>query len=49
MLKIELAQRIITMYHGKEYDENDVDNIEKISLKEIYFDNMTFEDWWHIN
>ncbi len=36
ILKVELAQRVITMYHGKPYDENDQDNIEKIYL--------TFED-----
>jgi tyrosyl-tRNA synthetase len=29
-LKIELAQRIITMYHGKPYDSSDVSNIESV-------------------
>ncbi|MBC7503772.1 tyrosine--tRNA ligase [Candidatus Gracilibacteria bacterium] len=33
ILKVELAQRVITMYHGKPYDVSDVSNIEKISLK----------------
>lgn len=31
-LKIELAQRIITMYHGKPYDANDVNNIESANI-----------------
>lgn len=36
-LKIELAQRIITMYHGKPYDANDISNVEvqKIGVSEI--------------
>ncbi|MBS9783979.1 tyrosine--tRNA ligase [Candidatus Gracilibacteria bacterium] len=33
-IKKELAQRIITMYHGKPYDENDISNVELISLGE---------------
>lgn len=33
VLKIELAQRIITMYHGKPYNPDDKENIEKHSLK----------------
>ncbi len=33
ILKIELAQRVITMYHGKPYDASDVSNIE-----EYYYD-----------
>ncbi len=32
ILKKELAQRIITMYHGKPYDENDTSHIELVSL-----------------
>jgi tyrosyl-tRNA synthetase len=28
VLKVELAQRVITMYHGKPYDASDVSNIE---------------------
>lgn len=31
-LKIELAQRIITMYHGKPYDPSDVGNIEEFRV-----------------
>lgn len=34
-IKIELAQRIITMYHGKPYDANDMSNIEAISIKDL--------------
>lgn len=33
-LKQELAQRIITMYHGKPYDKNDTSNIELVSIGE---------------
>ena len=32
VLKVELAQRIITMYHGKPYDPSDVANIESVEL-----------------
>ena len=32
ILKEELAQRIITMYHGKPYDPSDSSNIEKVSI-----------------
>jgi tyrosyl-tRNA synthetase len=32
ILKVELAQRVITMYHGKPYDASDVSNIETQSL-----------------
>lgn len=32
ILKEELAQRIITMYHGKPYDPSDSSNIEKVTL-----------------
>ncbi len=32
ILKVELAQRIITMYHGKPYDASDVANIESVNL-----------------
>ncbi len=42
-LKVELAQRIITMYHGKEYDESDVENIEKVFLKNKNL--LTGERW----
>lgn len=31
-LKIELAERIITMYHGKPYDPKDVSNIEEVHI-----------------
>ncbi len=31
-IKKELAQRIVTMYHGKPYDENDISNVELVSL-----------------
>jgi tyrosyl-tRNA synthetase len=34
-LKIELAQRIITMYHGKPYDASDVSNIEEVCFNAI--------------
>lgn len=33
ILKKELAQRIITMYHGKPYDENDSSNIERVTIR----------------
>ncbi len=33
IIKIELAQRVITMYHGKPYDANDVENIEKVIIQ----------------
>ncbi len=32
ILKVELAQRIITMYHGKEYDASDSSSIEEFRL-----------------
>jgi tyrosyl-tRNA synthetase len=32
VLKKELAQRIVTMYHGKPYDESDMGNIEAVSI-----------------
>ncbi|MBP9779015.1 tyrosine--tRNA ligase [Candidatus Gracilibacteria bacterium] len=32
ILKVELAQRIITMYHGKPYDPSDVSNIESMNI-----------------
>lgn len=31
-LKIELAQRVVTMYHGKPYDANDISNIESVNI-----------------
>ena len=34
LLKEELAQRIIRLYHGKEYDSKDEGNIESFSLKD---------------
>ena len=40
-LKIELAQRIIMMYHGKAYDANDISNIESFELK--YFAIWNFD------
>lgn len=41
IIKDELAQRIITMYHGKKYDPNDTSNIE---LQEIEFDEISVSD-----
>lgn len=32
-LKIELAQRIITMYHGKPYDASDISSIEEFKVE----------------
>lgn len=32
VLKKELADRIVTMYHGKPYDPEDKENIEKVSI-----------------
>lgn len=32
ILKKELAQRIVTMYHGKPYDENDKNNVESVKI-----------------
>lgn len=32
ILKVELAQRVITMYHGKPYDANDISNIETMNI-----------------
>ncbi len=47
-LKIELAQRIITMYHGKPYDASDVSNIEGIRIQDIkipsYIERL-INDW----
>ncbi len=43
VLKIELAQRVITMYHGKPYDLNDKNSIEKISLKDLRVINQQNE------
>ncbi len=34
-IKEELAQRVITMYHGKPYDASDASNIEKVKLSTI--------------
>jgi tyrosyl-tRNA synthetase len=49
ILKKELAQRVIVMYHGKPYDENDAGNIEKVYLKDLNIDNnFEFGDWsWY--
>jgi tyrosyl-tRNA synthetase len=49
ILKKELAQRVIVMYHGKPYDENDTGNIEKVYLKDLNIDtNFEFGDWsWY--
>jgi tyrosyl-tRNA synthetase len=33
VLKIELAQRVITMYHGKPYDALDISNIEQYKVE----------------
>ncbi len=41
ILKIELAQRIITMYHGKPYDALDVSNIEKFKVESSKLNNET--------
>lgn len=32
ILKEELAQRVITLYHGKPYDPSDISNIESVTL-----------------
>lgn len=40
-LKIELAQRIITMYHGKPYNPEDKENIEKVSLRNYLLASLT--------
>mgnify|MGYP002776100374 FL=1 len=42
ILKKELADIVITMYHGKPYNPNDVENIEK------YFLNWGDSKWWII-
>ena len=45
ILKEELAQRIIVMYHGSRYDPNDGDdenNVEKVYLSQIK--NLVEED-----
>ncbi len=39
ILKEELAQRIITMYHGKSYDPSDSSNVES-----VFFDFELFPD-----
>jgi tyrosyl-tRNA synthetase len=41
-LKEELAQRIITMYHGKPYDSNDKTNIEvqSIGMSEVLIGDL---------
>lgn len=41
IIKDELAQRIITMYHGKKYDPNDASNIE---LQEVDADEISASD-----
>lgn len=42
ILKVELAQRIITMYHGKPYDASDISNVEiqKIGVSEIMIGDL---------
>lgn len=35
ILKVELAQRVITMYHGKPYDVNDEESVERITLADV--------------
>lgn len=35
VLKIELAQRVITMYHGKPYDASDMYNIEEVTITNL--------------
>jgi tyrosyl-tRNA synthetase len=35
ILKKELADRVVTMYHGKPYNPDDIENIEGYSLKSI--------------
>jgi len=40
-LKIELAQRIITMYHGKPYDASDKGNIE---IQSVGLTNISISD-----
>jgi tyrosyl-tRNA synthetase len=35
ILKIELAQRVITMYHGKPYDASDASNIEEVTITNL--------------
>ena len=34
-LKVELAQRIVTMYHGRPYDPKDEGNVERVYLSQI--------------
>lgn len=35
ILKVELAQRVITLYHGKPYNANDEESIERITLADV--------------
>ncbi len=41
ILKVELAQRIITMYHGKEYDANDSSSIEEFLYNHSLYPQFT--------
>lgn len=47
ILKEELAQRIITMYHGKPYDPSDSSNIETVSISnyELRITNNQVQIW----
>jgi tyrosyl-tRNA synthetase len=52
ILKEELAQRIIKMYHGKKYDPKDEENIESVKFDfeaknkdESWEDELAWSDW----
>ncbi len=45
-IKEELAQRVITMYHGKPYDASDASNIEKVKLSTILQGKSTLSAEW---
>lgn len=48
ILKKELADYVVTMYHGKPYDANDVSNIEVVHLEkpEINLSDLLKEIWF---
>jgi len=48
ILKKELADYVVTMYHGKSYDPSDVNNIEEVHLgkNEIFISDLLKEIWF---
>lgn len=48
ILKKDLADRVVTMYHGKPYDPSDVTNIEIVNIwvSEIYISDLLKQIWF---